>query len=1123
MSDSTDIHPQNEPHMESFNTMTKVNLPAIVIQVASIDTNRVIQLLYPACTEKVDLQPYKEPNIEGYTFVLADGRSVLVVTHDSTDTQTDYVLKVEDLTKPDRWTTGEWLRPTESETSSSEEVLVSWKGRFTVIEEEEGGASNNSPGLRPPQVGALYATLAHWKVHQTEATIVLPTGTGKTDTMLAIYAHACLNKLLVIVPTDALRTQLGRKFLNLGILKEYGLLPAESIYPRVGYLTKGLSSGTEVLEFISQSNVVVSTMDAINACKADAKRALHTGFSHMFVDEAHHLGALSWDDFRRGFSGASIQFTATPFRRDGKRLPGKVIFNYPLRLAQEAGYFSRINFRSILEFDDERHDREIAKVAIEQLSLDDQKGYKHVVLARCERVKRAEEVIKIYREIAPSYKPVILHSKLPTQEKESSIESLLKGDSRIVVCVDMFGEGFDYPALKIGAMHDAHKSIGITLQFTGRFARNNPDLGEATVIANLAHTKTHTPNILQKLYTEDADWNTLLHIVSSDTIHTEIKVQEFMADFSSPSDSSISVSNLTPAASIMAYDVRDHSPWVWRPERIEEAFEQDNIIGSAHINTQDNVVFLIVRNPKEMRWGSVSSLFNVTHDLYIAYYHEEHDLVFVYSSGNNNTKQRRVAQKLLRDNTPSTIKGDTSFRVFGDVHRLRLINLGLRETLNRRVSFRAFMGPDIKEGIDVLEQRNRVMTNVFGKGYQDGQTMDYGAGRRGRIWSYRTTDSLLEWKEWCDQVAPRIRNDNYTPEQILSRVLVPTQVSKVPPNHEPLSVTWNEDLWLFNEARKNYIGFYDERNELIANVALLYTDITLDVSYCTSDSFLFDVVGTLDGGEPISARYRANITDEGMSYVHENGCIIKFSTNNRGSSTESALEEFFSLYPPTFRFVSGSLLIENMWLEIEFDRSMSFDKSTIKAWNWSSVNISNESAWKNGAVVPDSIQMKVLTELTAQGFELVINDDGAGESADVVAMHVDEKEKVLHVHLYHLKFSAGTKPGTRVKDLYEVCGQAQRSVHWKEHIEDLFNHLQARISQASRRNPRFDRYFEGGNTELRRCRHFATLFELKFEIFIVQPGIKKSMVSEEQLELLTATRSYLHQTLLVPLHVITSP
>ena len=48
----------------------------------------------------------------------------------------------------------------------------------------------------------------------------------------------------------------------------------------------------------------------------------------------------------------------------------------------------------------------------------------------------------------------------------------------------MFGEGFNLPNLKIAAIHSPHKSLAITLQFIGRFARTGQtDIGGATFLA----------------------------------------------------------------------------------------------------------------------------------------------------------------------------------------------------------------------------------------------------------------------------------------------------------------------------------------------------------------------------------------------------------------------------------------------------------------------------------------------------------------------------------------------------------------------------------------------------------------------------------------------------------------
>jgi type III site-specific deoxyribonuclease len=43
----------------------------------------------------------------------------------------------------------------------------------------------------------------------------MPTGTGKTECMLGIMVASCCNKILVTVPSDALREQTFYKFLSL--------------------------------------------------------------------------------------------------------------------------------------------------------------------------------------------------------------------------------------------------------------------------------------------------------------------------------------------------------------------------------------------------------------------------------------------------------------------------------------------------------------------------------------------------------------------------------------------------------------------------------------------------------------------------------------------------------------------------------------------------------------------------------------------------------------------------------------------------------------------------------------------------------------------------------------------
>ena len=103
-------------------------------------------------------------------------------------------------------------------------------------------------------------------------------------------------------------------------------------------------------------------------------------------------------------------------------------------------------------------------------------------MARVNGVGRATEVLPLYRELAPDLQPVVLHSSNPATDRRAALALVNDRQSRIIVCVNMLGEGFDLPALKVAAIHDAHKSLGVTLQFVGRFARaSGLELGDATV------------------------------------------------------------------------------------------------------------------------------------------------------------------------------------------------------------------------------------------------------------------------------------------------------------------------------------------------------------------------------------------------------------------------------------------------------------------------------------------------------------------------------------------------------------------------------------------------------------------------------------------------------------------
>jgi superfamily II DNA or RNA helicase len=136
--------------------------------------------------------------------------------------------------------------------------------------------------------------------------------------------------------------------------------------------------------------------------------------------------------YQKAFNGKPcIQFTATPFREDGLALEGKIIYNYPLRDAQNDGYFKSIEFHPAREYNLDRSDQAIADQAVELLRKDIQAGYNHLMLVRAKSQKRAEALFEIYRTHA-DLNPVLIHSKVPNQAR---ISKRLSEKYRIIVCV----------------------------------------------------------------------------------------------------------------------------------------------------------------------------------------------------------------------------------------------------------------------------------------------------------------------------------------------------------------------------------------------------------------------------------------------------------------------------------------------------------------------------------------------------------------------------------------------------------------------------------------------------------------------------------------------------------------
>jgi superfamily II DNA or RNA helicase len=992
-------------------------------------------------------------------------------------------------------TTQRWLRPmpatalTAAELAErAEDVRTSWVNHFVLRTE-----TAERDGLRPPQVGALHAVLAHWTMSDDASTIVMPTGTGKTETMLSLIVSERLANILVIVPTVPLRDQTLQKFAALGVLPALGIILPGARFPLVGVMEHGIADATAAEAFLRSCNVAVATMGAINECSAEARLALAQTTGYLFIDEAHHIPAATWSAFRAHFPNSRvIQFTATPFRNDGKRVDGRVIYDYPLGRAQANEMFQKIRFTAIAAFTQETADREIAKKAKEQLDRDRAEGLDHLVMARARSIHRAEELLALYQAIAPEHAPVLIHSEQSATQRRQAIRSLQRRTSRIVVCVNMLGEGFDLPELKIAALHDPHKSLAITLQFIGRFARTKKGkIGVATAIGNVVDQRVEAS--LKKLYADDSDWNLILRDLSEHATQKEVRRSEFLKRFTPPLDV-MPLQNVYPRMSTVAYEVGTAT---WDAERLRQALTRDDR-STITINDGDHVALFVQRNDTAIRWGDTQELINTAWELYVVYWCDEYSLLFINGSDTGELYETLAAEVAGED--LGLVHGNVIFRTLSGIHQLILNTLGLTHSLSHAIRFTMHSGSDVKEGLSEAQTLNAVKVNLFGHGYEEGETASLGVSRKGRIWSHLVAYDLEDWLTWCRRIGVKLRDETITDATLLGNVVVPVALD-ARPDAVPLTIEWSDELFDRPEeltvfkAHGQDVPFYDVGISLDGHAstgAIGFTVTLAEASFHYTVAFGQGTMSCKATGDEVEIQYGRR-------------CF--------------PLSEWLTKRSPIIRFHDNSFVAYGELFRIDTSHHAPFARERIETWDWSGVDFGKES--QTAAKRPDSIQFRVLQELLGQvpAYGIVFDDDGTHEAADIVAFRDDDE--FLYVDLYHCKYAHSAEAGARVADLYEVCGQAQRSIQWRHDVEKLLRHLRYRDARRVQLTTvsRFERGDQSALTILMKRTRFL---RPKFRIHIVQPGLSKASATTGQLDLLSATEAYLLDTFGVPLSVIAS-
>ena len=924
----------------------------------------------------------------------------------------------------------------------------------------------------------------------------MPTGTGKTETMIAALVGEIRGCLLVVVPSSSLREQTKNKFLTLGLLRQLGVISEDMLHPIVGMITKRPRTTGE-LDIFKDCHVVVATMSAVSQGTAvDLGPSIAEICSNLIVDEAHHVAAKSWSSFRAHFGERHVlQFTATPFRRDGILVDGDVIYSYPLRRAQEDGYFKAIQFDPVCEIEGKDADRAIAKKAVDQLRADLDEGLDHILMARCDRIARAQEVLAIYEEIGSRHHPILVHSDDPGAYE--SLNRLFSRQSRIVVCVEMLGEGFDLPQLKIAAVHDTHKSLAVLLQFTGRFTRTaSGNIGDATMIANIADPDVAAG--LERLYSEDADWNYLLAELSSDAAREHKELVEFLSQSVSFTEdknekdlTSISPSLLRPKFSTAAYRAAAFNPLMFH-RAIPETAE----VYQAWLHTAFNTLYFVTKSEPAVPWTRSKSIQDRIWHLFVVHYDPDLHLLFIHSSDKASLHDNLA--KAISGQEVSLVRGDPVFRTLAGINRLQFQNIGITRHARRNLRYAMYTGADVKQALDVSQTTGSTKSNLQGIGFENGKPVAVGCSYKGRVWS-KESGPIGKLTGWFKRVGAKLVNENIDTEQIIENVMIPAEVDQFP-DQTILSLEWPIEILKQQEDR--ILLRHDDQETPLSFFDLVFDEISDD-----RRTVKFHV----EHGD-LQAAYKFCLNaSTSFSYHHVDGSPLSIAIGRQ----EMPLADFLSDYPLLFRFVDLSELDGNLLVRPKETQDLSFPVNRFHVWSWDGTDPRKESLWKDGNQRPDSVQALAARVFSDGGFDIIFDDDAPGEAADLVCLKIDDN--VIHFSLVRCKHSSDLG-GARVRDVVEVCAQALRSGRWYWNFKGLCLHISKREKNL-RSDERASRFIKGNMRGLNQILHASRFKEVRGQIMVVQPGISRGRHTTQQAAVLAAAHCFLNETVGIPLDV----
>lgn len=919
----------------------------------------------------------------------------------------------------------------------------------------------DSDGLRDCQLGAIWSLKSYLTngKKSVASLISMPTGSGKTALMMAACFELNIRKILIVVPSKILRRQIFNQFKTLDILKNQGCLSNDLNEVSVYEVTKRKSSPKEWKEIIENNDVIVAHPNSISPYYSNLSPIPTDLIDAIFMDEAHHEPAPTWQAINSFYSTQlKVFFTATPFRRDRKRMKAKLIYHYSLEMALDAGILRPIEFRGeSVGTHAADSDEALIETAVEVFESERTTNPNCSILIRTDRIEDTVHLMELYK--SKGFNVDVIHSRRSPLVNEELVTKVINGELDGLVCVGIASEGLDIPNLKIAVLHSTPKSIPYTIQFLGRISRTPLNqVGSAKLIANTDMVRGE----VRRLYKSDSSWSRLIpeivdeqmqiarHYRSSQVLEEEFQMPELNVYFSAL------VYN-TPVNFTFNEEITSNKSTFEILHYEQESYESPLII--------------VTSQKKPIDWASREMYIEDYLDIHILYHSTEHNLLFELTTSELALDSFK---KSLITNELSPISHGRLFKTLSQFSQSDYIMVGLRNsalTGSSHPAYKTLVGSSVQAAVRTSEGR------IFGIGHAvlrlDEQNTWGLATRRGRIWAMKR-GTAEEFKLWCEKLGSLIEDGpiltNLPGLSFLASVEIATTINEIPVAIIP------DDL--FFKSYNVTISIINQ--EPIRNFTPVITGTSL-----SDDHTLLS--GTIQIENNIY-NFNFNLQNEKLWTVENCNEILVYAERREATLAEKNIEELFNDFPPSIILPNGDVIVgRNRVIP-----HRSIENLPVEIWKektWVGCNVRSEAYIENpsGDIPIINHTVELLRPSFIDNLDLVVLDDGANEIADLI--YFDSTNSTIH--FIHCKISSENNAGCRKNDCDVLYAQAMRSIHWIS-SPILMDRINYRIT-----NTQNSRILYGSQDQLNTISENYRVNNWKYNVIIVQPGFRINQVSDK--------------------------